>query len=319
MSKNWPKFIKIGLPLLVAVLVLLFPLWSNQYQIYIAILIFINALLGLSLRLIMNTGQVSFGHAAFFALGAYGSGLLVLKTGIPFWLGFPVAGLISATAGLLIGLPTLRLRGVYFFLVTFAFGEVLRLLAKHWSGFTGGDAGIRNIPSPEGVASQVDYFYFGAILLILVFIFLYRLDRSRTGKVFLAIDQQTQLAEGLGINTMGYKVFAFTLACFIAGLTGSFYVHFMHTFGPAIWDFHRSVEILMYVVIGGATSIWGPVLGAALLTITTEVFQFAQNWAIIGYAAVLIVVVMFFPQGIVGIPRALLGLIRRLQGSSNNR
>jgi branched-chain amino acid transport system permease protein len=296
-----------------AVPVLLFPLFSdNNYHIHVAVLIFINMLLASSLRLIMTTGPVSFGHAAFFAIGSYSAGLLILRAGIPFWAALPLAGLASAAMAVVIGIPTLRLRGVYFFLVTFAFGEILRLTASRWDSVTGGNQGLTGVPSPEGVTTLTANYYFGAVLLLLVFAFTALLEKSRTGAAFRAIDQQTHLAESIGVNTMGHKVFAFAAACFIAGVTGAFYVGFIHSIGPNIWDFHRSVEILTYVVVGGAASIWGPLIGAALLTVAVEFFHTFEDYAVVAYGALLLVVVMFFPRGIAGMPRVIWDLVRKL-------
>ena len=294
---------------ILAVPVLLFPVFSdNQYHIHVGVLIFINMLLASSLRLIMTTGPVSFGHAAFFAIGSYASAMLVTRAGFPFWVALPLAGLLSAAVAVVIGLPTLRLRGVYFFLVTFAFAEMLRLTASRWDSFTGGNQGIAGVPSPEGITSLTANYYLGAGLLLLVFAFIALLERSRTGSAFRAIDQQISLAASVGVNTMGCKIFAFAAGCFVAGLTGAFYVHFIHSIGPNIWDFHRSVEILTYVIVGGAASIWGPLVGAALLTMAVEFFHTFNDYAVVAYGALLLAVVMFFPRGMAGIPAVIWSL-----------
>ena len=300
---------------ILAVPVLGFPLFTdNQYHLHVGVLVFVNVLLASSLRLIMTTGQISFGHAAFFAIGAYASALLVTRAGLPFWVAMPLAGLMSAAVALVIGLPTLRLRGVYFFLVTFAFGEMLRLTASRWESVTGGARGISGVPGPEGVTTLTQSYYFAGALLLVVFAFVALLDRSRTGDVLRAVDQQISLAGSVGVNTMGYMTFAFVVGCFIAGVTGSFYVHFIHAIGPGSWDFHQSVEILTYVVVGGVASIWGPLIGATLLTLAVEFFHTFEDYAVVAYGALLLIVVMFFPKGLAGMPRILMDLAKRVTG-----
>ncbi|GAI35182.1 unnamed protein product, partial [marine sediment metagenome] len=189
-------------------------------------MVFIHIVLAVSLRQMMVVGQVSFAHPAFMAIGAYTSVLLVMDVGLPFWVAMPVAGIVAAFIALLLGLPVLRLTGPYFFLATFAFLEVMKSIFTYFAIPFGGPQGIWNIPPPNPIGpidfSSITHFYYLIFIVfaITVLVF-YSLEKSRFGQAWHAIGQSAQLAESLGVNVMGYRVLAFVIACFFAGIVGA--------------------------------------------------------------------------------------------------
>lgn len=279
---------------------------QNQYWSRIIIRIFINIMLAAGLWIIMTTGQVSFCHAAFMAIGAYTSTVLVMNLGVSFWIALPMSGIVSAAVALLFGLVVLRLKGAYFFLATFAFGEVVRL------GFTnvredifGGPQGIFAVspPNPLGpvqfIPGQSTPFYYLIFVLMLIALFvMYRLSRSRVISTFWAIHEADDLAESVGVPLMQNKVIAFCTGCFFAGIAGSFYAHFSMHVSPPLFTTTESINILTWVVIGGMGSWVGPIIGASVITLLGEsVSRFGQYEVLIG-GAITIVIILFMPGGL---------------------
>lgn len=271
----------------------------------------IYVILAGGLRLIISTGQVSFAHAAFWAIGAYTSTLLVTRVGLSFWFALPLSGLVGAVAAMMIGYPCLRLKGPYFFLVTMAFGEIVRLFLTHSVDFLGGDAGISGIPYPNRIEvagfiigfsyRSISYYYLMiAGLLPSLFIY-YRLERSRFGMICTGIREDDLLSESLGVNTMRYKLIAFVVACLFASMAGSFFAHYMTYISPGFFTFNESLVLLIMVFIGGMESISGVIIGVILLNLLTEFTREFSQYEILVYGAALVVVFRFLPGGILGL------------------
>lgn len=283
----------------------------NTYYIHILIMILIGVILALSLRLVMNVGEVSFCHGAMMAIGAYASAILSTKIGISFWLCLPLAAIVAAIIGLLLGVLVLRLKGVYFFLITFAFGEAVLLIMKLWRGLTGGPQGIYSIKQPEMISAPSAYYYLALGLGILTLFVMYRFDTSAYGRCFKAIRENEDLAGSTGMNTMAYKVIAFTTACFFAGLAGSYYAHYIRSIAPYVFDFHRSLEIIVYTVVGGAGSILGPLIGPAILGTLSEVFHAFESFSLLAFGLLLVITVLIVPGGIVDLPQLIKRIIKK--------
>jgi branched-chain amino acid transport system permease protein len=263
-------------------------------------------------RLIMSTGQLTLGHAAYMAVGAYASTLLVMRAGLSFWLAFPLSGFISAFIALLIGYPTLRIKGVYFSIITFAFAEIIRLIIVNWPSLLGGFGGIPNIPAPEPVfsirfTSRIPYYYLILAVSLLTYLIMARLERSRIGKIFSSIHESDTLAESIGINLMKYKMTAFCLGCFFAGLSGSFYAHYFNFTSPEFFTIWQSIYCLIFVLVGGAGSILGPPLGVFFLTLVPELLRVAKEYEPVVYAVILILVMFLLPGGLITLPARLRG------------
>ena len=271
-------------------------------------------------RLIMSTGQLTLGHAAYMAVGAYASSILVMKAGLSFWLVLPMAGLVAALVALLIGIPTLRIKGVYFSIITFAFAEIIRLIIVNWPGFLGGSGGIPGIPSPSPFFSipftgRVPFYYLILGISVVTYQVMMGIEKSRIGKIFSAIHEGDDLAQSIGINIMKYKMIAFCLGCFFAGLSGSFYAHYFNFASPEFFTIWQSVYCLLFVIVGGMGSVFGPLLGSFFMTLVPEFLRGTKEYEPVVYAVILILVMFLLPGGLVTLPARLRGGKKKVQGS----
>jgi branched-chain amino acid transport system permease protein len=263
-------------------------------------------------RLIMSTGQLTLGHAAYMAVGAYASTLLTMKAGLSFWLAFPLAGMISSLIALLIGYPILRIKGVYFSIITFAFAEIIRLIIVHWPDVLGGYGGIPNIPPPQPIfsirfTSRVPFYYLILAISLSTYLFMVRIEKSRLGRIFSSIHESDTLAESIGINIMKYKMIAFCLGCFFAGLSGSFYAHYFNFTSPEFFTIWQSIYCLIFVIVGGVGSVFGPFLGSLFMTLVPEFLRGAKEYEPVVYAIILILIMFLLPGGLVTLPDRLRG------------
>jgi len=263
-------------------------------------------------RLIMSTGQLTLGHAAYMAVGAYASTLLTMKAGLSFWLAFPLAGMISSLIALLIGYPILRIKGVYFSIITFAFAEIIRLIIVHWPDVLGGYGGIPNIPPPQPIfsirfTSRVPFYYLILAISLSTYLFMVRIEKSRLGRIFSSIHESDTLAESIGINVMKYKMIAFCLGCFFAGLSGSFYAHYFNFTSPEFFTIWQSIYCLIFVIVGGVGSVFGPFLGSLFMTLVPEFLRVAKEYEPVVYAIILILIMFLLPGGLVTLPDRLRG------------
>lgn len=298
---------------------LLMPTLVNPYWIHVLMLMFLYGILAVSLRQMLILGQVSFAHPAFMAIGAYTSTMLVMNLGLPFWFTIFLAGFASGIVALLLGLPVLRLTGPYFFLATFAFLEVVRMILTHFYVPFGGPMGIYNIPPPNPIGpinfSSISHFYY---LILIVFVIsllvFYSLERSRFGQSWHAIGQSHDLAESLGINVMGYRVLAFVIACFFAGITGACYAHYMTHMSPMEFGLTLSVDCIVWAVVGGMGSVFGPAVGAAILTFIPQLFKFTAEYEAGLSAVIFIIIILFLRGGLVSLPRVISMRIRKARG-----
>ncbi len=298
---------------------LLIPTLVSPYWIHVLMLMFLYGILAVSLRQMLILGQVSFAHPAFMAIGAYTSTMLVMNLGLPFWFTIFLAGFASGIVALLLGLPVLRLTGPYFFLATFAFLEVVRMILTHFYVPFGGPMGIYNIPPPNPIGpinfSSISHFYY-LILIIFVITLLvfYSLERSRFGQAWHAIGQSHDLAESLGINVMGYRVLAFVIACFFAGIAGACYAHYMTHMSPMEFGLTLSVDCIVWAVVGGMGSVFGPAVGAGILTFIPQLFKFTAEYEAGLSSVIFIIIILFLRGGLVSLPRVISMRIRKARG-----
>lgn len=290
-------------------------LTKDPYYLHILITIGLNIILALSLWIIIMTGQLNLGHAAFMAIGGYASALMVMKGGLSFWLALPLSGLIAMLIALLVGPILLRTKMIYFAIITFAFCEFLLLLFVNLPSLFGGWQGILNIPRPNPIGSikftsEVPFYYLMLLLLVVTFLICYSISVSQIGNIFRAIAEDDKLAESIGINIMRYKVLAFIIGSFFAGLVGCFYVYYFTTANPRYFTVWKSVDALVYVVVGGAGSIAGPMIGAIFLTIIPEMLRAMHAWELVLYGGLLILIILFLPGGLLTLPRLLFSRVR---------
>ena len=257
------------------------------------IFIGINIILALGLNLITGvTGQLSMGHAGFMSIGAYTSAILSLQFGSPFFVAILGGALVAAFFGFLIGIPTLRLDGDYLAMVTIGFAEIIRVFFLNFE--PGGKAvGLSGIP-------QHTTFVIVWIIVIVVIILNRQLLYSRVGRSLYAIRENEIAAESCGINTTRMKVLAFTVGSLLGGLGGGLYAHYMYYINPQDFGFMKSIEILNMVVLGGMGSIPGTIVGVVILTLAPEVLRIVAEYRLLFYGALLVILMIFRPNGLLG-------------------
>ena len=252
----------------------------------------INMIMGLSMFLPMTVGQLSFGQAGFMSIGAHIAVVLTLYAGVSFPIALLVAGLGSGLVGFLVGVPVLRLRGLLLALVTFAFAQVVEVFFLNFKP-TGAAEGIR------GIFPYTNLWYVYGFLALLV-LFLVRLGRSRMGRAFDAVKLDETAAEAMGIDVTRAKLTAFAAGAFVAGVGGGLYAHHAVFIQYDNFDFKRSVDIAMYMVLGGMDVLYGPLLGAFVITYLSTALQFLADWRWEVWGSIVILVMIFRPQGILG-------------------
>ena len=280
----------------------------NPFFLHVLVMIAINVTMAVGLWLLGTTGLISFGQAGFMFVGAMTSTLLAKDHGWSVWAAFPLAGIVPALVSVPVGALSIRVKGVYFFLVTLAFGEVVRGIFAYFQNPFGGWYGIRDIPPPEPVAwfsdlNKVPYYYFGLALTLTTCVAVSRISKSRIGMVLRSIREGDLLAESVGIDVFRYKLLAFVLASFIAGLAGSYYAHYFRYISPLVFTFQYSLNVLIFVVIGGMATVTGPIVGAVLLTLVPEMFRVTGKYQMLIFGVVLVFAMLFLPEGVIGLFR----------------
>jgi branched-chain amino acid transport system permease protein len=307
-----------------AVLVLAAPLaFKGGYLMNVLVFVGINTMLAVALNLLLGyAGQISLGHAGFFGIGAYLSGILTAIYGWNPWLAMPLAALVVGMLAGLIGFPILRLKGHYLAMATLGLGIIIYIVFNETVGLTGGPSGLSGIPN-LAVGSFVfdsdikNYYLIWAFTLGVV-LFAVNLAGSRVGRALRAVHDSEVAARVMGVNTRILKVQVFALSAVISSLAGSLYAHTMTFVSPVSFGFNFSVELLTMVVIGGLGSVYGSFLGAALLTLLPELLRGAQDYDIVIYGGLLMIMVMFMPGGLArGIPDLLRRIVRAAEGAGN--
>jgi branched-chain amino acid transport system permease protein len=296
---------------LAAVLVALvaLPPLAEAYVLHVAIVVLINVVYAEALYVIMRMGYLSFGHAGYIAIGAYTASLLATGLGVSLWLGFLAGGVMAAVFAWLLGLLTLKLRGIYFSLSVFAFAEVVNAIFRAFDVF-GGPAGIANVPRPAffGIRlnSHLQFYYVVLSAALVSLAFLYRLSFTRFGFTLLALrTRDTEaLAESVGIAAARYKTLAFVTSCFFCGLMGAVHASYLRFVSPFVFTFFVSTDLVIFNMVGGLGSFWGPVAGSVLLTALGEQLFAAGYYKSLVYAVVLLVVVLALPGGLIQLPHA---------------
>ncbi|HEY6000014.1 MAG TPA: branched-chain amino acid ABC transporter permease [bacterium] len=287
---------------------------NANYWLHNFILVVMWSVIGMSWNLLSGyCGQVSFGHAAFFGIGAYTAGLLYTKLGISAWWGIGATIPVVGLAALVIGFICLRLRGPFFALATIAVGVILRVVAENLTGFTGGDLGI--MIRERTWVEKTWYYYIILALAAGTFWFVERVASSRLGYYFVAIREDQDAAESLGIDTTLYKTVALVLSAVLAGFAGAFYTNYMGYIDPkVVFALHDiSVMAIMVVMVGGVATRWGPIVGAVIMILLAELIRTIPK---IGsahhtvFGILLIVVIIFLPNGVVGDAAKLRRLLR---------
>jgi branched-chain amino acid transport system permease protein len=292
---------------LAALAIIVLPLAGNDYVLRVATLVAIFAVLGLSLTLPAGTaGQISLGQAGLFAIGAYTSGLLTRELGWSFWAGLPAAGIVSAILGAIVISPALSLRGHYVAIATLGIGAMVVAAILNLEWLTRGPLGVTNIPAPDlfgyALISPRDYYLLSLAVLLACLGLILLLQRSHLGRVWRSIREDEIAAQATGVEVSGYKALAFAVGAFVAGLAGSLLAHQYTYISPDIFGVPISLLALTIVVLGGMSNVWGAVLGAVVLIGAPELFRPLQDVRILAYGLLLLLLVRFRPQGLLGSP-----------------
>ena len=284
--------------------------FSLDYYLHMFVMSEIYAVLAMSLALIVGfSGQVSMGHAAFYGVGAYASALISLKSGLPFWVTIWCAGAVAGLLSFVIGKMVLRLRGHFLAITTAFFGVLVTLILNNWIDLTNGPMGVPGIPRPSPISlpgltlsfeTRADYYYLGLVFVGLVAFLLYRIVNSRIGDALIAIRENEELARSIGVDAMAYKVFAFTLGGALAGMAGSFYAHYILFISPVTFTIAESINLLVMIIFGGMTTLFGPVFGAVALTLLPEFLRMAGSLRLVIYGVALVIFIIWLPLGVWG-------------------
>ena len=281
---------------------------ANTYVLHIMISIGLYCILAMGLNLVVGfAGQLSFGHVAFYGIGAYTGALLMLNFGISFWLAVPASAVVAAFFGLLLGLPTLRLGGDYLAIVTLGFGEIVRIVLINWASLTRGPLGLPGIPPPYlfgyRFTGLTPYYYLILLFVIFTVFFMKRLTNSGVGLAMLTVKKDEIAAESIGIYPIKYKLIAFVLSAAFAGVAGTFYASYISFISPDTFVYNDSVTILAMVVLGGLGSIPGTIVGVALLSVIPEVLRAISDYRMVLYGGIMVFMMIYRPQGFWGMDK----------------
>ncbi len=278
---------------------------SNNYWLHILNLGGIFAVCTLSLNLLTGcTGLFSVGHIAYYGIGAYTAAILSTRFGVPFLIALPCSGLVAMFFGILLGMPALRLKGLYLAISTLAFGEIAYKVFLNWNEVTNGTKGIRGIKAPVlfgiNFSTYRAYYYIVMIVLVITIVLMRNLIHSRVGRALLSIRESEIAAAAMGVNTVLYKIIAFAASSFFAGIAGCLYAYEVHFISPESFVSQESTTVLAMMVVGGIGSIAGSIVGAFALTIIPEVLRFVGDIRLVLYGAAIVAIIIFVPKGLGG-------------------
>jgi branched-chain amino acid transport system permease protein len=279
---------------------------TGSYSRHILIMVGINLMVASALDLVLGHLELlSLAQIAFFGIGAYTSALLHLDASLSFWQAVPLAALLSAGLGLLVGLITLRLRGPYFVIVTLGLAQIIYVVSLNWVDFTRGPMGLVGIGAPtwpfqpdRPFVDKLDYYYLVLAFALATLLVKHRLAGSYIGMAWRSIREDENLAESVGVSAFRFALLAFVLGAGIAGVAGSLYAHYIRFVSPEIFEFSNVVSVLVMVIVGGRATLLGPVIGATIFTVVLEYLRVAGGLRLPIVGLLLIVAMFFFPQGV---------------------
>ncbi len=294
-----------------AAFLLIFPFFISagleRFFLHLATLILLWTMLCVSLNLIFGyAGQLSLAQGGMFGTGAYIAGILAARYGLNFWWAFGAGGLAAGLLGLIIGIPSLRLRGPYFVIVTLGFNIILVSVIENLSGFTGGVSGLIGIPSPSKIGnvsfeSKINLYYLILIILFIFWLVVKRIRNSRMGICLNAIKQDEDLCRSVGINTMWMKLQTFIVSSILAGLGGALYGSFLGIITPRDASFHLGFDALVFLIVGGIGTNMGTIIGPTIMVIISELTQSVVQTGMLVNGLALILLLLFMPRGLVGV------------------
>jgi branched-chain amino acid transport system permease protein len=310
------------LPIAIFFVIIIFFPWIAKHipaiSHYPDIMVFmgIYCLITIGLSLLMGyAGQMSLCQAAFYGIGAYVSGILTAKYGLNPWLCMGIGMIISALVALLVGQPSLKLKGYYLAMATMAFGIIVFIIFSEEVDLTGGPDGMTGIPGLSLFGFEFDttekYYYLVWAFVFAAFVFSVNVIQSRTGRALRAIDSNEEAASAMGVDISKSKIIVFIYGAVQASLAGSLYAHYLNFINPSTFDFFFSLKLIIMIALGGIHEIWGAIIGAGLITfLSYEWLHFFEEFEIIVYGGILLLVTIFLPNGLVGIPGIIKGWLR---------
>lgn len=307
------KIIKPTVLGIILIFLFLFPLLFNSpYYLHIMILTLVYIICSSSLRLIYISGQMSLAHGAFMGIGAYTSAVTATSLHWPIWLTIPLGGLVAMVIGIVIAYPFARLRALYYAMVSLFFGVGVLQVIIAFAKWTGGYNGLTGVPPLLGY-SKVSNYYFFLGLTIVCLLAMYRFEFSRIGTNLKAIAQSYLVASSVGINEVKYRVIALAVGCFFVGIAGATYAHYNMIVSPDSFNLIATLWIVMYMLVGGADSFYGPIIGTVILILFTDLFSKVQQYTPFISAAILLIVVYILPKGLISIPSVIWAKVTELR------
>lgn len=286
-------------------------LWDSRYIFHIATMAAIMIPMAAGMNIMLKIGQLSLAQAAFMGIGAYASALLTMRLGLPAPLALLIGGILPAIVAGVLGPVFLRVKGVYFVLLTFAFGQIVNLILQDWVSLTGGNSGVYGIPkfSVFGFRlTQVHHYYILALIFAALVIAVLRvLEKSDVGAILESLNDNEMLSRSLGANALSWRIATFVVSAFIAGISGGIYAFYIGFLSPDPFGFRMVVDLIVMNVVGGIGTIFGPVLGAIFIVPLPELLRDAREYQLLIYAGILIFFILFVRHGIA----SLLGLNKR--------
>jgi len=311
------------LPIVIfAVFIITFPWIASQIPAinhYTDIMVFagIYCLITIGLSLLMGyAGQISLGHAAFYGIGAYISAILTVQYGLNPWVCMCIGMAVTAAVALLVGAPSLKLKGHYLAMATLAFGIIIFIIFNEETEWTGGPDGMAGIPGLSllgfDISSVGRYYYLVWGFVLAAFIFTVNVIQSGTGRALRAIHASEPAASAMGVDVSRFKILVFVYSAVLASLAGSLYAHYLNFVNPSTFDLFFSIKLLIMIALGGMHNIWGAVIGAVLITfLSYEWLHYFEEFEVIVYGAILLFVTVLLPDGLAGVPGMIKGWFRR--------
>jgi len=310
-------FRRAGVGLLAVVYLILIPAYfaDSFYILRVVSTASVLAVIALGVWLTFAMGRINIGQGAYALIGGYGTAILATRFDLPFWLCLPLSGLLAALFGALLGFGILRLKGVYFAMITLSLTEAVRLAFLNGGEFTGGASGIPIIPLPgevslfglvlipsfDAVNTHIAFYYLAAVMLVAAIAVMWRIDTSRLGSILRSLQQNEDLATSIGIDIARYRVMAYAVCCFFGGLGGSYFAVAQESIYPNVFGVQDSVFFILYCFLGGLAYVWGAVVGTFLLFISFEVLHPLQQYQQLIYAALMISIMLWLPNGLLSL------------------
>ncbi len=312
---NKPLLVTAGVALFVYLVVIPVALVDKPYFLGVLTTASVLSVISAGVWLTFFIGRINIGQGAFALIGGFASAIMITKLGFSFWIAMPLAGVFAAVVAILIGWPLLRLRGVYFAMLSLSLTETARLTMQEFDSITGGAKGIGNIPLPGAIElfgltlvpdfatinKHLGFYFLGAILLILTFAAMYRIVNSRMGWLFRSLQQNEELAFSIGVHNAKPRVIAFAISSFLGGIGGAFFVAVQQSVYPASFTINDSVYFMLYTFLGGLGYVFGPIVGTFILFLSFEMLQGLNQYQPLIYSIIMIVMMIWLPNGLLSI------------------